>query len=141
MLCERFHLRGRDDDEQGARKQEFLYDGPFVVKRIIRPEVVELEGLPRGAPNRINVQFLRKYHRDLGSEELRRVAPPPKATVDSSGNIVYEVEKIIDVSGTGRRRQYRVKWKGFRHPTWEPLANLRGCAQAIKEFHRQTTST
>ena len=113
VLCERFQLRRGDDNDQGTRKQEFLFDGPFVVKRIIRPEVVELDGLPQGAPNHINVQFLRRYQRDLGSENLRKIPPPPKPTVDATGQPSWEVEKVIGVSGSGRTKKYRIKWKGF----------------------------
>ena len=141
VLCERFHLRVAAGDEKKVRKQEFLFDGPFSIVRMIREDVAELAGLPKGAPTHINVQYLRKYHRDPSTEMLRQRVLPSKAIMDQSGDTQWEVEKIVDVDGVGRRRKYRVKWKGYRDSTWEPISNLTGCKEAIEDFHRRTRTS
>lgn len=48
----------------------------------------------------------------------------------------FEVEKIINVRGRYRRRQWLVRWKDFsaRHDTWEPLENLLNSLDLIKAF-------
>ena len=139
-MCERFHLRVALGDEKKVRKQEFLFDGSFPIVRMIREDVAELAGLPKGAPTHINVQYLRKYHRDASTEALRQRAPPSKPSVDQAGDTQWEVEKIVDMAGAGRRRKYRVKWKGYRDLIWEPISNLIGCKEAIEDFHKRTAS-
>ena len=101
VLCERFHLRLVDEEGKGTRKQEFLFDGPFPILKMIREDVAELGGLPRGAPTHINVQYLRKYLRDPTTERLRRQAPPSQPIQDASEELEWEVEEILDVRGTG----------------------------------------
>ena len=140
VLCERFHLRLGAGDEKGVRKQEFLFDGPFPIVRMVREDVAELGGLPKGAPTLINVQYLRKYHRDLPTEGLRQRPPPSKPLADDSDELEWEVEKIVDVRGSGRTRKYQVKWKGYPQMTWAPLKDLTGCKEAIEDFHKRTSS-
>jgi hypothetical protein len=49
------------------------------------------------------------------------------------------VEKILDESIDDNTKQhfYQVKWEGYKEPTWEPKANLRGCRESIREFERE----
>ena len=97
VLCRRFQLQLRGEEK---RKQEFQYDGPFKIKRMIKTSVAELEGLLEGAPNNINVQYLRKYWRYPEVEEERAISPPPPAiTVDDETE--WEVERIEEHRGVG----------------------------------------
>ena len=139
VLCERFHLWLVDEEGKGTRKQEFLFDGPFPILKMIREDVAELGGLPRGAPTHINVQYLRKYLRDPTTEGLRRQAPPSQPIQDAAEELEWEVEEILDVRGTGRNRKYQVKWKGYPQKTWAPLKDLTECKEAIEEFHKKTS--
>ena len=75
VLCRRFQLTGPKE----KRKQELLYEGPFKVVKIVKDSVAELEGLPMGAPTLINVQYLRKYHRDKDVEPYRARDAPEEA--------------------------------------------------------------
>ena len=75
VMCQRFKLA---TEEGEVRKQDFKYDGSFIVEGMIGPGVAKLRGLPRGAPTSINTQFLRKYHRLPGADELRSSSSPPK---------------------------------------------------------------
>ena len=105
VLCKRFQLQLRRKDK---RKQEFQYDGPFSIKRMIKPSVAELEGLPEGAPKNINVQYLRKYIRFLESDEYQSLCPPLLAiTVDD--NTEWEVKRIEEHRGVGQQREFLVK--------------------------------
>ena len=47
----------------------------------------------------------------------------------------YEVEAIIDARGTGKKREYKVKWVGYsaKQSTWEPIAHLSG----VKDVKRR----
>ena len=55
---------------------------------------------------------------------------------DNTSSELYEVEKIIDVSGEGSKRLFLVKWKGFSNEdnTWEPEENLQANGDKISEF-------
>jgi len=50
--------------------------------------------------------------------------------------ITYQVDKIKAMRYVGGERQYLVAWEGYREAddTWEPMANLVGCAEQIKEY-------
>lgn len=61
---------------------------------------------------------------------------------DGSCEEEYEVEAILDVrsvKGNNKKRkvdQWLVSWKGYgaEHNTWEPKANLGGCAEKLRAF-------
>ena len=105
VLCRRFQLNLQ---ENTRRKQEFQYDGPFIIKRMIKPSVVEVEGLPEGVPRSINVQYLRKYRRFPAVEEYRALRPPPRA-VETETGIEWEVEAIEDHRGVRQRCEFLVR--------------------------------
>lgn len=48
----------------------------------------------------------------------------------------YEVEEIKGRRIVAGKREYLVKWKGFRETenTWEPLTNLDACSKMIKKY-------
>jgi hypothetical protein len=48
----------------------------------------------------------------------------------------YEVEKILDKKGSGSTLKYRIKWKGYPKPTWEPASNC-DCKEMIIAFERE----
>ena len=133
VLCRRFRLATREGE---VRKQDFLYDGPFVIKRMIRPDVAELDGLPRGAPTSINVQFLRHYHRLAQAAELRST-PPPLVSQESGGQRKWEVEEILEKRKRGRGEEYLLRWRGYPRPTWVPKKDLTGCKELLQEFRER----
>lgn len=47
-------------------------------------------------------------------------------SVDRSKEVTYEVEKLVDVRGSGKKKEYLVKWVGYssKDNTWEPLSHL-----------------
>lgn len=50
----------------------------------------------------------------------------------------YVVEKIlthtVDKTGT---TMYKIKWKGWEDTTWEPLENLTGCKELLRDYNRK----
>ena len=51
----------------------------------------------------------------------------------------YEIEKILDKKGSGKKTMYLVKWKGYdkeEDNTWEPVSSLQENLPFIEEFER-----
>ena len=132
VLCRRFQLAG----PEGKKKQELLYEGPYRVTRMVKDSVAELEGLPMGAPNLINIQYLRKYHRDEANEPLRARDTLEKPVEGTEGT-EWEVEDIKDVRKTRGRKEYLLKWKGYDRPTWVATKDLTQCKELLAEFHKR----
>lgn len=66
----------------------------------------------------------------LPSQELEEV-PPPAILVD--GELIYDVDSILQHKRRGRGYSVLVKWTGYAEPTWEPLTALRNTT-AYKEY-------
>jgi len=52
----------------------------------------------------------------------------------------YEVEKVLDKRGAGKKLEYLVKWKNFdriEDQTWEPLENLTESSEIIEAFESE----
>jgi hypothetical protein len=116
-----------------AHKLAPPYKGPYKVRRIVSPAVVELE-LPhdcRISP-RVNVDQLKRYHRDPQ-------APPPPGAVwtNSKGQSYYDVERVLDKRKRGKGWQYLVRWQGYtpEADSWEPqreIGRLKDVVQAYE---------
>ena len=111
-MCRRFQLTV----PKGKRKQELQYEGLFRVAKMVKDSVAELEGLPRGVPTMINVQYLRKYLRDKDTEALKTGSAPGEPISGTDGT-EWEVEEIQDVRQVRGRKEYLLKWKGYDRPT------------------------
>jgi len=50
----------------------------------------------------------------------------------------YVVESLVKARGAGKTRQYQVKWKGYPHSqnTWEPVSNLKSCADEMEALDK-----
>eukprot|EP00092_Neocalanus_flemingeri_P026527 GFUD01028750.1.p1 GENE.GFUD01028750.1~~GFUD01028750.1.p1 ORF type:complete len:1371 (+),score=452.05 GFUD01028750.1:48-4160(+) len=78
--------------------------------------------------------------------EMKKMEPKKK-TVMMEVNIIddlldddYEVEKILDKRGKGRKVEYLVKWKTFEKvddQTWEPLENLTESSEIVEAFEKE----
>jgi hypothetical protein len=84
---------------------------------------------------------LQKIPKDFTAIPKQPVRPGPV-----EGEDVYEVESILDkrtsraTRGKPARVEYKVKWRNWsvRSSTWEPLENLSGAKDAIREFEART---
>lgn len=85
--------------------------------------------------------------RSLISQDLTtpaRASLKPKRTPKSSRSKAqpkvvtsekeYEVESIQASRQGATGKQYSVKWKGYKKPTWEPADNLSGCQDMLDAF-------
>lgn len=58
--------------------------------------------------------------------------PPP---IEVDGEILWEVEEVLDSRRRYGKLEYLVKWLGDYHPTWEPASNLTPMSDDLKKFH------
>ena len=130
ILCRRFHFSLGAGDR---RKQEFQYDGPYLIKRMLKPSVAEVEGLPPGMPTSINVQYLKKYVR-LPDVELLRNPPPPPTAIAAAQGTEWEVDKILRHRGVKGHREFFVKWKGYPTSTWVRESLLVNSPLALERY-------
>lgn len=49
---------------------------------------------------------------------------PPLLRTLIDGQLEYEVDRIKDTRGEGKKREYRVCWVGYTEPTWEGVGNI-----------------
>ena len=72
-------------------------------------------------------------------QESKDSEVPGPAKVAANGTPLWEVERILDKRGDGRRVEYFVKWAGYPdgESTWEPARGLRGCKDAVSLFEQQ----
>lgn len=70
------------------------------------------------------------------SSPLSSAPPSPVPHHPESDNGVYLVERIIQAWGSGRRRQYLIRWEGWgpEFDTWEPALNV--SAELRAQFER-----
>ena len=133
VMCRRFQLCMKGD---ARRKQEFTYDGPYLVRKVLRQGIVQLWGLPHGAPATINTQFIRRYKRHHPSSHLQSQPPPPPADITTDAP-EWEVEDILAHRTTPRGREYLVRWKGYPQATWIPRGAATGCADLLAQYWRR----
>ena len=69
----------------------------------------------------------------------RNAASPVPILLDEEEE--WEVEMILDARGGGRNIEYLVRWVGYplSASTWEPMANLAHCKEALTEFNTRRT--
>ncbi len=83
--------------------------GPYVVKKIVSENTVELELLVSLRIYLVvNVRRIVKYKEHV--EGQKKTPPPP---VEVSGEKEYEVEEILDRQERREKTKYLVKWKGY----------------------------
>ena len=108
--------------------------GPYVVKKIVSGNAVELE-LPTVLRIHlvVNVRRIVKYKEQV--EGQKKILSPP---VKVAGEKEYEVEEILDRQEKRGKTKYLVKWKGYivEGNTWEGLENLKNAERKIEEFEK-----
>jgi len=120
--------------KRATKKLTEKFIGPYVVKKIVSENAVELELLAslRIHPV-VNVRRLVKYREQV--EGQKKIPPPP---VKVAGEKEYEVEEILDRQERRGKTKYLVKWKGYtaEENTWEGLENLKNAMEKIEEFEK-----
>ena len=64
--------------QEGHKKHHTRYVGPFTVRRVVQPDVLELDGLPGRMPSHVNIRYIHPYKEDSDPtlHRLRRAALP-----------------------------------------------------------------
>jgi len=85
------------------------YIGPYMVKKIMSKNAVELELLALLRIHLVvNVRRIVKYREQI--EGQKKILPPP---VKVASEKEYEVEEILDRQEKRGKMKYLVKWKGY----------------------------
>lgn len=114
----------------GSKKLMHRWYGPFKVLQRIGDNACELELPPQMLiHDTINVNLLKPYIFKEG--EATHIAPP---ALLPDGSVQDEVESIIEHQGTGKNRQFLLKWSDNAMPTWHIEADLKNCRKLIKEY-------
>ena len=120
--------------KRAMKKLTEKFIGPYVVKKIVSENMVELELLAvlRIHPV-VNVRRIVKYKEQV--EGQKKIPPPP---VEVAGEKEYEVEEILDKQERRGKMKYLVKWKGYTTEgnMWEGLENLKNAREKIEEFEK-----
>jgi len=120
--------------KRAVKKLMEKFIGPYMVKKIVSENVVELE-LPASLRIHpvVNVRRIVKYREQI--EGQKKILPPP-VEVDSEKE--YEVEEILDRQERKGKTKYLVKWKEYmaEENTWEGLENLKNARGKIEEFEK-----
>ena len=121
--------------KRATKKLTEKFIGPYVVKKIVSENAVELE-LPavlRIYPV-VNVRRIVKYREQVKGQK-KIPLPPVEIAVEKE----YEVEEILDKKERREKTKYLVKWKGYtvEENTWEGLENLKNAGEKIEEFEKR----
>ena len=120
--------------KRATKKLIEKFIGPYVVKKIVLENVVELE-LPASLRIHlvVNVRRIVKYREQV--EGQKKIPPPP---IEIAGEKEYEVEEILDRQERRDKTKYLVKWKGYtaEENTWEGLENLKNAMKKVEEFEK-----
>jgi len=120
--------------KRATKKLMEKFIGPYVVRKIVSENVVELE-LPASLRIHlvVNVRRIVKYREQI--EGQKKIPLPP---VEVASEKEYEAEEILDRQERRDKTKYLVKWKGYtaEENTWERLKNLKNVIEKIKEFEK-----
>ena len=120
--------------KRATKKLTEKFIGPYVVKRIVSENVVELELLVLLRIHWVvNIKRIVKYREQV--EGQKKIPLPP---VEVAGEKEYEVEKILDRQERRGKTKYLVKWKGYtaEENIWEKVENLKNAMEKIEEFEK-----
>lgn len=117
------------------------YKGLFRVVRIVDDSSVLIQALDSRKRRHVTVDRLKKdlVPRDnvgepVGSQRNNNKLEVNEKESQDEEEIEYEVEEILSKKTIGKDIQYKVKWKGYQHPTWEPMENLMNSQDLIDEY-------
>jgi len=121
--------------KRATKKLTEKFIGPYVVRKIVSENAVELELLVslRVHPV-VNIRRLVKYREQV--EGQKKIPPPP---IKVAGEKEYEVEEILDRQERRGKTKYLVKWKEYtaEENTLEGLENLKNAMEKVEEFEKR----
>ena len=131
VLVDSKTLKDIADRDQPAKKGRSLLAGPYLVTEQIGINNFKL-ALPHTtkAHNIFHASKLKKYWESPDEFDGR---PPPQIVQWDGHEPMYAVKDILDSRGTGKKKEYLVKWLGYKDPTWEPAGHLQMALQKYEE--------
>ena len=124
--------------KQVCKKLGPRYIGPFCIISKVSDHAYHLD-LPANARMHpvVNVSYLKRYQQSP-LEFLPRTNNERAPPVSDDGGQEWEVERILQERGRGKRKSYLVKWLSYPEydSTWEPLQNLVHAKGKIREFQK-----
>lgn len=109
-----------------------------LVPAVGRPVRTELDD--KAWSRSLRKQLGKRAEFEKASEDAEEAASSPKrrrVLLSSSSSTVaqeWEVKKILGKKIVDDALFYRVKWRGWKKPTWEPLTNLANALQTVSDY-------
>jgi hypothetical protein len=131
------------NNDRAAAKLKTKWLGPFPVTAVDKRTVTVTLPPTSRAWNVFHVCEVKHYNSPVDPSNPR---PPPDFVDESTGDMHYVVEKIINkrVKGRGRsaRIEYLVKWEGYpeHESTWQGLKDLEDARDLVQEYEDQVLS-
>ena len=121
----------------GSKKLKPKFIGPFSIEELIGAVAYHLKLPP--SMDRIHPTFhvgLLKHYIPGGDGQAKNTNP----AVDYEGNEEYEVEKIVEARGIGRRKKFRVCWLGYdeTHDSWLTSDELTNAPKVMAAWNAHT---
>jgi hypothetical protein len=116
------------------KKLDWKKLGPFEILERVSTHAYKLK-LPtnlKGIHNVFHVNLL-KLHEGDDLPGHNQGPPPP---VEIEGDATYEVEQVLDSKYFRNSLRFLVRWTGYgpEEDSWEPLPNLDGAIEAVREY-------
>ncbi|KAL8451264.1 hypothetical protein Emag_002821 [Eimeria magna] len=126
---------------RGAAKFQPPFIGPLSILSPVDKAAYKLDLRPSMQVHPVFPVSLLQRDKPRPSHMLQPAGWKPAEEDDNSSNPVYEVEHILYSRGSGRGKEFLVKWKGYpdNQATWEPLSNLTNCKDLLRAFRASRT--
>lgn len=130
--------------ETSAGKLAAPFIGPFLVKRVLSPSVLELDLPARFNIHRsVNVDQVKRYNSD-SSAAPGAPSPAPGPARDAKGKTtdLFLIDKILRARQRKGHPEYLVRWLGYSSDwdSWEPESSLRK-TDALRDFKLAVPAT
>ena len=123
--------------DRPSKKLEDKRYGPFTIIKKVGKSAYKLQLPPtwKSLHPVFNEVVLSPYTPPAYPSQQVPAPPPP---VDAHKNI-YIVDRILDSKKQRGVVKYLVLWKGYprEEATWEPMKNLKGAKEKVKEFYKE----